>query len=340
VVVTHDSAAEIPRSLPAIAAELRSGDELIVCDNASTDGTPALVGELVPGASLQELGSNAGFGAACNAGAGAAANDLLLFLNPDAVVEPGFRDAIELPLIEGRGWDAWQALVTAEGGKVVNSWGGVVHFSGIAWAGGAGRPLAEAPAGPAEVTFASGACLVVRREAWEALAGFSADYFLYHEDTDLGLRLWLTGHRVGIEPRARCEHGYEFEKGPHKWYYLERNRYATVIRTYPTRLLLALLPGLIATEPALLLVAASGGWLVPKLRAYRDTALALPRLARERATIRDHAYGGPRAPIDAAEFAGLLTPDLDSEYLGPAAGSAPLRVMLRGYWRLVRMLTG
>ena len=243
-------------------------------------------------------------------------------------------------MLEGRGWDAWQGLVTAEGGTVVNTSGGVVHFTGIAWAGGAGRPVAEAPSEPTEVSFASGACLAIRRAAWQALGGFSEEFFLYHEDTDLGLRLWLTGHRVGLEPRARCEHEYEFEKGPHKWYYLERNRYSTIIRTYPSRLWLPLLPGLLATELALLVVAALGGWLGPKLRADRDIVRALPRLARERAEIADLARADGPGAVDAGRFADLLTPDLDSHYLGRASRSRLLRALLRGYWRLARLLTG
>ena len=62
VIVTYDSAAELPRTLPAVLAELREGDELIVCDNGSTDGTPDVVRGLAPGATLVE-GENVGFGA-------------------------------------------------------------------------------------------------------------------------------------------------------------------------------------------------------------------------------------------------------------------------------------
>ena len=150
--------------------------------------------------------------------------------------------------------------------------------------------------------------------------GFSEEFFLYHEDTDLGLRLWLTGHRVGLEPRARCEHEYEFHKGAHKWFYLERNRYATVIRTYPWRVRLAVAPAMLVTELALLVVAARGGWLREKLGAYRAAVRALPRLRRERAAIHDAGTAaGPKATIGAAEFADLLTADLDSDYLGAAA---------------------
>jgi GT2 family glycosyltransferase len=281
------------------------------------------------------MGANVGFGAACNAGARATGNELLLFLNPDAVAQPGFREAIELPLLEGRGWDAWQGLVTAGGGELTNSWGGVVHVTGIAWAGGAGRPVAEAPRGPSEITFPSGACLAIRRDAWEALAGFSGEYFLYHEDTDLGLRLWLSGHRVGLEPRARVEHDYEFEKGAHKWYYLERNRLATIVRTYPAPLLVALLPALLATELGLIVVAAFGGWLPQKLRASGSALRSLPRLLAERSAI---IGSGPERRISAAQFAELLTPELDSAYLGVAARSSLLGAGLAAYWWLVLRL--
>jgi GT2 family glycosyltransferase len=332
IVVTHDSAGDVARSLPAIAAELRDGDELIVCDNDSGDGTPARVAELVPGARVIEAGDNLGFAAGCNRAAAEAVNPLLLLLNPDAVVAPGFRDAIELPLLERRGWAAWQGLVTSGDGSEINSRGGAVHFSGIAWAGGAGRPIAEAPAGPGEVPFASGACLAVLREVWEQAGGFSPEYFLYHEDTELGLRLWLTGHRIGIEPRARCEHAYEFSKGPHKWFYLERNRHATLIRTYPGRLLALLAPALLATELALLAAAAAGGWLPEKLRAWRATFTDARRLRRERAAIQAQRAIAP------ADFALRLGAALDSAYLGRAGRSRLLAALLGSYWALVRRL--
>lgn len=336
VIVSYESADALRRSLPPLAGEsgeLRPGDELIVCDNGSSDGTVALIRELAPGASVIEAGANLGFAAGCNRAAAEATGELLLLLNPDNVVAPGFRDAIELPLLEGRDWGAWQGLVTDEGGAAINTMGNVVHFTGISWAGGAGKPRAKAPAAPAEIASPSGACLAIRRELWEQLGGFSEPYFLYHEDTDLGLRVRLAGFANGIEPRALCDHDYEFDKGAAKWRYLERNRWATIVRTYPGRLLAAVMPALLATELALLLVAAVSGWLPQKLRAYADTTRALPRLLRERRAIQ-----ATRA-VDAATFAdGCLTSDLDSEYLGRAADSRVLRALLRAYWRAARTL--
>lgn len=333
VIVTHDSAVALPRTLLALTPELRDGDELIVCDNASADETVETLRELAPAALVLEPGANLGFAAGCNLAAARATKDLLLFLNPDNVVAQGFRDAIEMPLLEGRGWAAWQGLVTDDRGRMLNSLGGVVHFTGVAWAGGAGRPRSLAPAEPREVSFPSGACLAIERDAWSELGGFSDSYFLYHEDTDLGLRIQLGGHRAGIEPRAVCDHDYEFAKGSHKWRYLERNRWATIVRTYPARLLLLLTPALIATEVALLAVAVRGGWIREKLRADSEVVRWLPRLLRERRTIQAERR------IDAAAFArACLTPDLDSEYLGAAGRSPVLRSLLRLYWRVVLRL--
>ena len=110
-------------------------------------------------------------------------------------------------------------------------------------------------------------------------------FFLYHEDVDLSLRVRLAGGTLGVEPRARVDHDYEFDKGAAKWRYLERNRWATLIRTYPAALLALLAPGLLATELALVVVAAAGGWLPQKLRAWAETA-ALAAAAARRAPPR------------------------------------------------------
>ena len=336
VVVTFNCRAAVGRSLPPLVEQLAEGDELIVVDNASADGTPTLVRELAPEAVVVQPGANLGFAAGCNAGAQRATGELLLFLNPDAVPAPGFCEAIRRPLAEGRGWAAWMGLVTAEGGRVVNTEGGVVHFTGIAWAGGAGRPLDRPPeqAGRAEVGFASGACLAIPREVWEQAGGFPGEFFLYHEDVDLSLRLRLAGGRLGIEPDARVDHEYEFEKGAAKWRYLERNRWATIVRTYPAPLLVLLAPALLVTELALLGASLAGGWARHKLIAWAELARWLPRLLRERRAIHS------RRRVGAGEFAAGLTADLSSPYLGRAATVAPLRWALRAYWSLVRALLG
>ena len=331
LVVAYENRDDLRRSLPALLPELGEDDELIVVENKPGDGSAEVVRELAPQARLLAMGRNAGFTGGVNAGAELAGGDLLVILNPDAAPQPGFGEAIRRPYEEEREWGAWQALVADGDGRRVNSAGNPLHFTGITWAGGHGLPLDQVP--PAgEVAVASGACLAVPLRIWRQTGGFPPEFFLYHEDVDLSVRIRMAGHGVGIEPAALVAHDYEFGANPEKWFWLERNRLAFLARTYPGALLALLTPALLATELALLLVSAKGGWGREKLRANLAFLRWLPRLLRERRAVQR------RRTISAAEFAATLTPDLDSELISPLVRAWPARLLLRTYWRLVRLL--
>ncbi|HET8862029.1 MAG TPA: glycosyltransferase family 2 protein [Solirubrobacterales bacterium] len=330
LIVAWNSREELARTLPALRPELGGGDELIVVDNRSDDGTADVVAELAPSARIVRSAANLGFAAGCNAGAARARGDLLVVLNPDAAPRSGFGEAIRRPWLERRGWAAWQALVADGDGTTINSAGNPVHFTGIVWAGGHGQPIGTAP--PAgEVAALSGACLAIPRDAWEKLGGFPERFFLYHEDVDLSLRLRLAGGTLGIEPSAVVDHDYEFGAREHKWRWLERNRWAFLIRVYPTSLLLLLAPALLLTELALIPASVAAGWGRQKLAAIGEVIRWLPRLLRERRQIQ------ATRTVSAAEFAAWLTPDLDSPFIPGIARSAPARLALLTYWRLLRL---
>jgi GT2 family glycosyltransferase len=331
LIVAWESRDDFQKTLPALLAELSDGDELIVVENKPGDGSVEVVRELAPQARIVRPGRNTGFAGGVNAGVAVAHGELLVILNPDAVPQLGFGEAIRRPWLEDRGWAAWQALVADGTGGTINSAGNPIHFTGIVWAGGHGRPVDEAPpAGP--VTALSGACLAIPLGNWRRVGGFPGEFFMYHEDVDLSVRLRLEGGVVGIEPTAVVAHDYDFSASADKWRWLERNRLAFLVRTYPTPLLALLAPVLLATELALLLVAAAGGWGGQKLRADCEFLTWLPRLLRERRAIQR------RRTVRAAEFASWLTPDLDSDLISPLVRSWPARLLLRGYWRAVRLL--
>jgi len=331
LIVAWNSREELARTLPALMPELGKGDELIVVDNASEDGTAERVAELAPMARIVRRPRNLGFAGGCNAGAAEARGDLLVVLNPDAAPRPGFGEAIRRPWVEERGWAAWQALVADGDGTTINSAGNPVHFTGIVWAGGHGRPIAEAPAA-GEVAALSGACLAIPRETWGRVGGFPESFFLYHEDVDLSLRLRLAGGALGIEPSAVVDHDYEFGAREHKWRWLERNRWAFLIRVYPATLLALLAPALILTELALIPASIAAGWGRQKLASIGEVVRWLPRLLRERRQVQ------AVRTVSAAEFAAWLTADLDSPFIPAIARSAPARLALRAYWRLVQLL--
>jgi GT2 family glycosyltransferase len=327
VVVTHQAAEHLPALAAAVLPQLREGDELLIVDNASSDGSAAVARSLGDRVGVIETGGNLGFAGGCHAGAEATSAPLLLFLNPDCQPQPDCLAQLRGAAERHPDWGAWQAAVLLDADHI-NTSGGVVHFLGMGWAGDCGRPLAELPAADREVAFPSGAAMVVRRESWARLGGLDVEYFMYGEDLDLGLRLWLSGSRAGIVPSARVLHSYEFDKGTSKWFWLERNRWRTILSVYPALLLVALAPALLAAELGLLAVAASQGWLGAKLRAQAAVIGGLPgTLARRRSVQRTRRIG-------AREFAAHLTSSLDSPYLSAASSpwlSAPQAI----YWRAV-----
>jgi N-acetylglucosaminyl-diphospho-decaprenol L-rhamnosyltransferase len=331
LIVAWESRDDLRKTLPALLPELGEGDELVLVENKAGDGSVEAALELAPETRIVRPGRNTGFAGGVNAGAEVAGGDLLVVLNPDAAPRPGFGEAIRRPWVDRRGWSAWQALVADGAGERVNSAGNPIHFTGIVWAGGHGRPLGEAGP-PREVAAASGACLAIPIDGWRRAGAFPAEFFMYHEDVDLSVRLRLAGGAVGIEPAAVVAHDYDFGASAEKWRWLERNRLAFLVRTYPAALLALLAPALLATELALLLVAFAGGWGGQKLRANREFLAWLPRLLRERREVQR------QRTVSAAEFAAWLTPDLDSELISPLVRSLPARLLLRGYWRAVCLL--
>ncbi len=327
VIVAHDSLAELQVALPPLLEQLDPEDELIVVDNASHDGLAEALERIAPRARLVRLSENVGFAAGVNRGAAAATGELLVLLNPDAVVRPGWAAAIRAPW--GGPWAAWMGLVLLDGGAAINTSGGVLHFTGFGWAGQIGEPAAAAPQTPTEVGFLSGACLALPRATWVQAGGFPEHFFMYCEDVDLSLKLRLRGGRLAVVPDATVIHDYEFAKGVRKWRLLERNRWATVIRTYPTSLLVLVLPALLAAELGVWVVAVRAGWGRIKLLATLDVLRALPRLARERRGIQ------ATRRVSARTFAAPMTAELDSPYFGRVGRQRLVRMSLRLFWRLV-----
>jgi hypothetical protein len=327
VIVAHNSLVDLGTTIPALLAELDEDDELIVVDSGSSDGLARGLPALAPTARLLTAPGNIGFAAGANLGASVACGELIVLLNPDAVVQPGWRHAIQAPW--GGQWSGWMALVTMDGGTAINTSGGVLHFTGFAWAGQVGESLDAAPRAPVEVGFLSGACMALPATTWRELGGFPEHFFMYCEDVDLSLRLRLRGRRIGVVPDARVTHDYDFDKGARKWRLLERNRWATILRTYPAPLLLLVLPALIATEVAVWVIAASGGWARMKALATLDVIRELPRLLRERRGIQAANVIGARS------FAASMTCELRSPYFGRAGRQPLVALVLRVYWRAV-----
>jgi GT2 family glycosyltransferase len=320
---------DLSRLLDAVHEQRAPGDEVIVVDNLATAGGTAGVREHPAVDRVVDSPGNLGFPPAVNLGAAVAQGDALVLLNPDAIPAPGCLDALRDP---PPSYDAWMGVVTLPGGDRINTAGGESHFLGFSWVGGLGDPVSALPREPYRTGFVSGACMGVRLPVWRELGGFPDHFFLYFDDVDICHRLRLAGRDFGVVPAARVEHDYVFDKGARKWRNLERNRWATVIRTYPAPLLALVLPALVLAEAGLLAVALKGGWATAKLRSWADVVRWLPRSGPERRRIQATATVPVRA------FAEALTPRLNSPLFGAVGRSPLVAAALGAYWRAVLAL--
>ena len=221
--------------------------EVIVADNASSDGSAEFVEERYPQARVVRNGGNLGYAAGNNRAAEHARGDFLVFLNPDTRVEPEWLDRLLAPFEDpGVGAAAAKVLLMQEPGTV-NSCGMDVHISGLTLCRGMGRPAGQFLAG-GEVAAVAGAAFAIRRPLFGELRGFNESFFMYMEDTALSLEVWLRGWRCVFVPDSVVYHDYALRFGPRKVFYQERNRYLTLLQTYRIPTLIVLFPTLLLAE--------------------------------------------------------------------------------------------
>lgn len=240
VIVTHQSASVVAgclRSLPGALAGV-ADVQVIVVDNASTDGTVAEVRRVAPRAEVLAQGDNRGYAAGVNAGIAAARSDAdILVLNPDIRLQPGavarLRDAlaedgvgIAVPRItDGNGvlQPSLRRRPTTRRAWAEALLGGT-RAAGL---GDAGETIAVGPAydGPADVDWATGAAFLVSRGCLDDIGPLDESFFLYSEETDFMLRAGDAGRTVRYTPRAHAVHlGGELSTAPRLWSLRARNR--------------------------------------------------------------------------------------------------------------------
>lgn len=218
VCVVFNPGPELEAFVRSLRTATSQSYELVLVNNG---GPSTVVQELVDegAARLVESGGNLGYGRAANIGAHGSVSPWLVVANPDVVWEPGSLDAL---------LDAAARRPTAGslGPRILNE-DGTVYPSARAvpslWLGAGhallvrvwpSNPLSrryrrENPADPGAeraVGWLSGALLLLRREAFEAVSGFDNGYFMFFEDLDLGERLGRAGWENVVVPSATVTH--------------------------------------------------------------------------------------------------------------------------------------
>jgi GT2 family glycosyltransferase len=284
-----------------------------------------------PGVTLLRPGANLGYAGGCNAAARAANGDTLVFVNSDAIVQPGAVAALAAAVRDPAVGLACASIRLADDPHRLNTAGNPFHYVGLVWAGHFGEPATKHDE-PADIATVSGAMFAARREVWEALGGFPDEWFAYQEDAHLSLRAWQRGWRVRFEPGAVVHHHYEFSRNPRKSYLLERNRLLNLLTLYSLRTWLVLFPALFLFELLMLAVSVREHWLGEKLRGYLWIVRHLDVVRRERRVAQTERVRSDR------ELAPMWAGRLEFDNLAAPRGLHIVNTALGSYWKVARRL--
>ncbi|XOV81711.1 MAG: glycosyltransferase family 2 protein [bacterium] len=228
VVVTYQSSATIIATLRSVFRCYSDGlVECVVVDNASTDGTQALVRKHAPWARLIECAENLGFARGCNLGAQNVTSCYTLFLNPDAEIEPvalksmlRFFDTSKNIGIVGPA-----TICMPDGHSEVLQLTGPIPTPRSILPSKLAKILGEKIARPVipgeqpnKTGWVCGAVFLIKTDLLNQLRGFDPGFFLYWEETDVCLRAMQAGYEVWAVGTAVARHvaGASSQDDPHK----------------------------------------------------------------------------------------------------------------------------
>lgn len=247
IVVNHNAGVLLE---PCVRQALLQAREVIVVDNASSDGSVSHIQEALGCESRLQLTLNAknlGFSAACNMGATLASGRYLLFLNPDCMIEPGALGKMVAALLHDPqagmvgGFLANPDGSEQAGGRraVPTPWRSFVRAFGLSrfrerWPrlftsyDLCAQPL---PSEPVEVEAVSGACMLVRREAFDDVGQLDEGYFMHCEDLDWCMRFRQRNWKVYFVPGARAIH-HLGSCSRHRPVFVEWHKHKGMVRFY------------------------------------------------------------------------------------------------------------
>ncbi len=289
IIVTWNGRAHLETCLPALAAQQDVDFEVVLVDNASTDGTAEYVARRFPSVRVVRLAENRGFAGGNNAGVGVATGRYIALLNNDTRPDPRWlatlrRACAEDPLCG----IATSRIVYMHDPAILDSAGDGMTRWGGAFKRGHGQPAAAfAHSGP--VFGACGAACLMRRELFEELGGFDEDFFVSHEDVDLSYRAQLRGCRCLYVADAVVRHVGSATMGPHSTFAVfhgQRNLEWVYVKNTPAALLARTLAGHVVYNAAAAAYFARHGLLGTFLRAKWAALAGLRGALRKRRAIQ------------------------------------------------------
>ena len=159
----------------------------------------------------------------------------------------------------------------------INTIGNIIHYLGFGFT--SGYNLADKKIdGYPEIIYASGCSFIVSKRVLDKIGIYDENYYMYHDDTEMGLRAQLAGHKNLLAPKSIVYHKYEFSRSVKMVDYMERNRILLILHYYRWRTILLILPALVVMDILMILYSIKEKSLKEKLNIYLYFILKITKL--------------------------------------------------------------
>lgn len=248
VILSYNSKEDLKECIPSLVLQSYQDFEIIVVDNASTDGSEEFVRANYPEIKVVQTGKNLGYAAGNNAGFEVAEGEYIVVVNPDTVADPEWLAKLIEPLEN-------DSTITATTSKIliyyqkdkINTCANTAHYTGLTFCRGLNMSASELN-NPQLVGAVSGCSFAIRSDMLKNINGFDSDFFLYQEDADLSWRIRFAGGKILYVPESIIYHKFRLSISPQKEFYLERNRYLILLKNFNLYTLMLLSPAFVVTE--------------------------------------------------------------------------------------------
>lgn len=336
VVVTYNAIDRIEACLISLNKQTYPHDhyDVVVIDNASGDGTVALIQEKFPNVVVYANEKNVGFAGGNNMGMHWAymhGYHAVVLLNDDTRVrDTWLYELVNTAQTDDRIGIVQSKVLFAQEAYRVNTIGNPLHPLGFSWSGGY-KDLSSQHQVDTDIMIASGCSMLIKRSVIERIGYLDDKLFLYHEDVDYSWRAHMAGYRLRLAAGSVVFHDYSFGIGGKKYYFAERNRLIVFFSHYRFLTIILLLPALILTEVVLLGYAFLTDWGKWKIKSYGGFILLIPHIIKKRMLNREYRVRSDRYMIRE------MSPLLQFEAVDTIMLKFIYNPVFFVYWRLVRL---
>ncbi len=241
VILNYNGEAHLRRFLPSVVEHNPEDVDIVIADNASTDGSIAFLQSEYPDVQLIQLPKNYGFAGGYNEALKEVSADIYVILNSDVEVTQGWLEPLLTEMKERPEVTACQPKIRAVENRkyfeYAGASGGFLDKNGYPFCRGRIFNHTERDIGQhddeREVFWASGACLLIRSSSFHEVEGFDDTLFAHMEEIDLCWRLKNQGHRVYCFPQSTVYHlggGTLSSTNPRKTYLNFRNNLSVIVK--------------------------------------------------------------------------------------------------------------